>query len=407
VDLIEQSLKFIAASGRYCTAQEVRQALNVDLALLYKTEGLSIPKLNAQCGFFRTTKIEKDMYETRILDYIRQQGRFVSSLEIANTLGISRSTFKLRNMCIDNLNEQLGFSRGYAKSVVTHNKLGSEYIDTIRQRMKNQLLLGYVPENTMYKILGLKRGALPSYIDYQALVEESGIEHQGFKRFGSTTEMAKKCIEIIVNRKRYCSNKFLANELEVTPNLFRSRGIDTVELNNRCGYFRDNGCFEAEVGEVLRSMYPDSKVISQKWFADLRSDLGNVLYFDYYIEDKRIAVEADGPCHTDPSHPWYTERGLHRDSLKNEYCQNNNITLVRVPYSTLITVDYVKSCYPGSPLEPSITTTELETADVMVQENTGLGNQQGSFLGVSQEEPSTIIPLGSRVQEDSKRTDDE
>lgn len=44
-------------------------------------------------------------------------------------------------------------------------------------------------------------------------------------------------------------------------------------------------------------------------------------------------IEFDGTQHNDTSNHWYTEDGVKRDKLKNEYAMKNNIPLVRIPYS--------------------------------------------------------------------------
>ena len=98
-------------------------------------------------------------------------------------------------------------------------------------------------------------------------------------------------------------------------------------------------------------MFPNHEISSQKWFVDLKSDLGNRLFFDYYIEDLLLCIEADGPSHSNPKHPWYSEKVVRRDTLKNEYCNTKGLTLVRIPWKGKITPEYIRSCFPGIPLE--------------------------------------------------------
>lgn len=67
----------------------------------------------------------------------------------------------------------------------------------------------------------------------------------------------------------------------------------------------------------------------------------NPLPFDFYLTDKNIIIEYDGLQHFEPC----TFGGISKekaeenfelcqlkDSIKNKYCQNNNIKLIRIPY---------------------------------------------------------------------------
>lgn len=63
----------------------------------------------------------------------------------------------------------------------------------------------------------------------------------------------------------------------------------------------------------------------------------NNLHFDFWLPNKRVAIEYDGEQHYKPISFWGGIESykilLHRDQLKNTYCINNNITLIRIPYT--------------------------------------------------------------------------
>lgn len=61
------------------------------------------------------------------------------------------------------------------------------------------------------------------------------------------------------------------------------------------------------------------------------------LRFDFYLPDYNCCIEYDGIQHfkrTTFSHDNFEIRQK-RDNIKNQYCQNNNITLIRIPYMDL------------------------------------------------------------------------
>jgi len=72
--------------------------------------------------------------------------------------------------------------------------------------------------------------------------------------------------------------------------------------------------------------------ISQFKFKNCKSK--RELPFDFYLNDYNIAIEYDGIFHYEDI--FYNDTKLidvqHRDSIKTQYCQNNNIPLLRIPY---------------------------------------------------------------------------
>ena len=59
--------------------------------------------------------------------------------------------------------------------------------------------------------------------------------------------------------------------------------------------------------------------------------------FDFYLPDFNIAIEYDGEQHFKPVNFFGGEKGFkkcqERDIKKNKYCKNNNIQLIRIPYT--------------------------------------------------------------------------
>lgn len=79
--------------------------------------------------------------------------------------------------------------------------------------------------------------------------------------------------------------------------------------------------------------------MQQKTFDDFKNNTKIVSrnsYFDFYLEDYNIVIEYDGIQHFKPVKRFGGEKALieskNRDIFKNEYCKNNNIKLLRIPY---------------------------------------------------------------------------
>lgn len=76
----------------------------------------------------------------------------------------------------------------------------------------------------------------------------------------------------------------------------------------------------------------------QKRFNDCRNQKqSDTLPFDFYLPDYNICIEYDGEHHFRPMEMWggYEKFLINQenDKIKNEYCKNNNITLLRLPYT--------------------------------------------------------------------------
>ena len=89
------------------------------------------------------------------------------------------------------------------------------------------------------------------------------------------------------------------------------------------------------IGEYKIKQYLESHSINfihQKWFADCRDK--NPLPFDFYIADDNIIIEFDGRQHFEETE-YFTyplKMVMRHDQIKNDYCYNNNINLIRIPY---------------------------------------------------------------------------
>lgn len=116
------------------------------------------------------------------------------------------------------------------------------------------------------------------------------------------------------------------------------------EWSNRADYILNVGCVncednttESKVGKILQSH--GFSYIRRFPFDDCRDK--RPLPFDYYLTDYHILVEYDGEGHYHPVNfgGIDDERALQQmlytqahDKMKNEYCEKNNIPLIRIPY---------------------------------------------------------------------------
>lgn len=129
------------------------------------------------------------------------------------------------------------------------------------------------------------------------------------------------------------------------PVVFAKNGVNIHNLRMGktgcpvCGKSESKG--EKKVREELERLGYD--VSKQKTFPGCFGFGGtrycDLLKFDAYIIEEdgtEVCIEYDGIQHYEPQSNWGGEEGLkstqERDNLKTEYCEKNNIKLIRIPY---------------------------------------------------------------------------
>lgn len=125
----------------------------------------------------------------------------------------------------------------------------------------------------------------------------------------------------------------------------RDVGVQYMTYHNLNRNTRDNsGCaychsskWENEIRHLLDKL--GLRYVTQKVFEDLTDQ--KPLRFDFFLTEKRKAIEYDGRHHFEPicfngiSKEMAIEEfkeTIKRDKMKDEYCLNNNIPLLRIPY---------------------------------------------------------------------------
>ena len=105
-------------------------------------------------------------------------------------------------------------------------------------------------------------------------------------------------------------------------------------------------CYRKEsIGEMKIRQYLERNNINfdpEHWFPDCR-DI-NPLPFDFYLEERNTIIEFDGKQHFEDTH-FFNNTSLRKtqkhDSIKNKYCEEHGIYLIRIPYWDLNRIDEI------------------------------------------------------------------
>lgn len=121
----------------------------------------------------------------------------------------------------------------------------------------------------------------------------------------------------------------------------------------KSGHVMSCGCMHKSIGEQkIEECLKQMKICyeTQKTFENCKNHI--CLRYDFYIEDKNMCIEYDGIQHFQPidfagrGKKW-AEKELSRtqenDKIKNEYCEKNNILLLRIPYTEFENIDEILS----------------------------------------------------------------
>lgn len=110
-------------------------------------------------------------------------------------------------------------------------------------------------------------------------------------------------------------------------------------------HLRGSGCprcvSSLPMREIINSLERQGlSYITEKTFPLLKGD--KLLRFDVYVPSLNLCIEYDGPHHTQPvTYGSMTpadavtqfEKQQQHDDLKNQFCEDNNIELIRIPYT--------------------------------------------------------------------------
>lgn len=109
--------------------------------------------------------------------------------------------------------------------------------------------------------------------------------------------------------------------------------------------------FQMAVTKYVRKLFKDALIIEEATFDCCINPKTNYkLKFDIYIPDKNMIIECDGIQHNYKESYFnkLTEKAGYTpcyitDKIKECYCNENNIKLVRIPYSRVVNEEYVYS----------------------------------------------------------------
>lgn len=92
------------------------------------------------------------------------------------------------------------------------------------------------------------------------------------------------------------------------------------------------GCVKSKGEALIRNILDDLNInYYQQYIFQNCKDI-RPLPFDFYLPSYNCCIEYDGIQHFKPCNNWDFNLCQKHDNIKNKYCENNNIKLIRIPY---------------------------------------------------------------------------
>lgn len=117
-----------------------------------------------------------------------------------------------------------------------------------------------------------------------------------------------------------------------------------------CGCLRD--IWRSHGEQKIDSILTENNIyfVREKTFEDLHGKSGSYLRFDFYIPDKKIAIEFNGEGHYEQTKRFHKTRqeflaAQERDRRKISYCLANEITIYCIPYWEIDSIDSVEGLF--------------------------------------------------------------
>lgn len=157
-----------------------------------------------------------------------------------------------------------------------------------------------------------------------------------------TTETFKQKIYELVNNEYTILGEYISCKYKILirHNICKHEWL--VSSRDFLSGSRCPKCNESKGERKIRNILDNKNIIykPQYIFNDLLSDKGYSLRFDFGILDNyynlKFLIEFDHKQHYEWIEGWMTrekfEKTQYHDQLKNNYCEKNNISLLRIPY---------------------------------------------------------------------------
>jgi len=203
-------------------------------------------------------------------------------------------------------------------------------------------LIKYLNSKTKVDIICKKHGMFQqtpdNHINKKTGCPKCKTEYNSKNKKLNSKIFKNKCIKIHGNKYDYSKSIYLNTKTKVDI-ICKKHGMFQQTPNNHIT--KKQGCPKCKnsKGELYIEIFLTKHNIiyeTQKIFKNCLSEKNKHLKFDFYLSDYNICIEYDGEQHFKPIKYWgglkKYKSVIYNDYIKNIFCENNNIELLRIYY---------------------------------------------------------------------------
>jgi len=117
-------------------------------------------------------------------------------------------------------------------------------------------------------------------------------------------------------------------------------------MGKRRYYHNGKRCSKGEKRIMQFLEKHDIEYEKEKTYESCRSLKGNLLRFDFFIEENNMLIEFDGQHHIKPVNKYRRAQRVHaqtvkHDAIKDNFVYNRDIVLLRIPYKDMNNIEYI------------------------------------------------------------------
>jgi len=151
-------------------------------------------------------------------------------------------------------------------------------------------------------------------------------------------KVVKMCNDIHNNFYKYPDNYQKMNNIWNIEcplhGIFPQKVSNHIYLKHGCPKCNNTSIGEKQIRFFLKKN--NIKFEEQKRFNGCK-DI-KLLPFDFYLFNYNLCIEYDGIQHFNEKSKFYSKKLIEHDKIKNEFCKNNNIKLLRIKYNEKIEI---------------------------------------------------------------------
>ncbi len=203
-------------------------------------------------------------------------------------------------------------------------------------------LVEYINNKSKVKIICKRHGIFEQRSDDH--LSGIGCDKCSGKSKSDTNDFTEKANAKHNNKYDYSSVEYINCKTKVKI-ICKEHGMFTITPNDHLNRQGCAKCSSSKGENKIMNILIDKCVIfeSQKTFEYCKNK--HKLPFDFYLPEYNICIEFDGKQHFEPINFFGGKDAFNKtkinDNIKNKYCSDNNIKLIRIPYYNYENIEHI------------------------------------------------------------------